>query len=174
MSLYWPEARLAVSCAGSNAPREELPEDVLVIHVSPEEARDPSFAEEISYLLCERLEEWRGELEDEIRERGKGVLKPQREQRDSEEEHEPTEEEEAESRLMELIEEEMGSLTTKHGDENLEEEMREAEDIWSGLGDPLGDETTLLGDPLSYTRGLLGTAGINIVINHCDELFVRR
>lgn len=176
MSLYWPEARLAVSCAGSNAPREELPEDVLVIHVGTDEALDPTFAEEISYLLCERLEDWREGLVDEVRSRGDKVIEPQGSHQNDEEGRELSDAEQAEKRLEERILALMGHLEPTHASENANGEGSKSEnacdeDVWAGFGEDLEEGGGLYG-PHGY--GLLSSSGINIVINHCDELFVRR
>ena len=176
MALYWPEARLAVSCAGAAAPREDLPDDVLVIHVGTDEALDPNFAEEVSYLLCERLEDWKESLVDEVRARGSKVIEPQGSHRNVESEGDLSDAEQAERRLEERILAIMGHLESTHEEcdatkEGPEDEDCCDEDIWAGFGESFEERGGLYGP---YGYGLLGSSGINIVINHCDELFVRR
>ena len=180
MALYWPKARLAVSCAGANASREELPEDVLVIHVSTEEARDPDFADEVSFLLCQRLEDWKEGLVEEVRERGKEAINPLSSlgEEEGEAERELSDAEQAEKRLGERVCALMGTL--EPGDACEEDETtdddEDEDDAWTGFADAFDDGREPYG-ALGYGTfgyGLLDSPGINIVINHCDELFVRR
>lgn len=176
MALYWPEARLAVSCAGAAAPREDLPDDVLVIHVGTDEALDPNFAEEVSYLLCERLEDWREGLVDEVRARGSKVIEPKGSHRDAGGTDELSEADQAERRLEERILAIMGHLELTHEEGDATKGDPEDgdlcdEDVWAGFGESLEGRSGLCGP---CGRDLLGSPGISIVINHCDELFVRR
>ena len=177
MALYWPEARLAVSCTGSE--ENEFPEETLVILVSPEEATDPSFVETVSYLLAERLEGWKEDLVTELRERGKRVLDPrgngaqESAEDENDERPEPTEAEKVEEELRKLICEEMGCLSPAESEKDEDGDDGDEEDEGDDESLPSLDDLLAEGY-LSCGYGPVPTQGTAIFINHCDELFVRR
>ena len=75
MALHWEEARVIVTCGN---PRElgEVPDDVIVIAVKPEEVEDPDAIESVRNLVLDRTIEWRKKVINEAYELGTSMPDP--------------------------------------------------------------------------------------------------
>ena len=168
MALYWPEARIAVSCEGATGgpERGDLPPDVLVINMRPEQAESEEFVETVRDLVIERVIERRRLAMEELFMRGDSLPAPRGGDGAADD---PTSGDVAERRLRELLlaGEDLGDSGERDGGADLP-------DGWElgGYGFEAYGPEGLLVDPLGMVEG--HATGVRLVIGHCDEVFVQR
>lgn len=160
MALYWPEARVVVRCEGSTEWGEEWPPGVIVIAMRPEQADDVDFIETIRDLVIDRTIERRRLMLDYIFESGDQMPEPRG--GELREGVEPTEADEAESRLKRHLIEDAGGPQDDDRDDAGEKDA--GPEAWRGI--ERAYEGTCLG------LGPMESPNVLLVISHCDRMVV--
>lgn len=186
MALYWPEAALAVACAGPGAmeAEQDWPSNVLVISMRAGQADDSDFVETVRELVVNRIFEHRWLLMGDLLAAGGAVPEPRGGTHDGDD---ATEAERAEARLRRSLTED-GRGWPGGGDGPDGRGGTEGASYWEdpygngwlgrrpggewldrGLG--YGPEPDCYRD-LGYVPDVPVPPWAQLVVSHCDQLVV--